>query len=529
MSKRPRDTHDTPESSISPPTRRLKLAQPASSPIRPSHSKLLTTPYSSCAIRTPYSVPSDSPSNPFGLKRSLLALDLPRITSFGKHSPLRLQLVTDSDTRGPTAQRRGRGGVYRVVQVPNNYTFRHLHKLILYLFASDIHLYHGSKTQPNSVRFRQSTTSKAAGKARADATSSSWGGHYFEVQKHISLFPETKRPGVIKPDGKTWAKLSSVRDRKLFRDLSDSCGDLDTSLPEMLEDGDTDKEEWTWEAEDDFTVAHVWPKGPLLDRGIIYHHSPSVRIHITVNTLPIPGRRGSGNTPFVFLAQGTTGSLFQIAHTIPDAEGNESYSVLNEEHESFPLPLSRDVIDRWNRPDVFQKFLRREADRERALRLPRSYDFEDDDQRSSEPPMAPPSDGLDVAYLSSSDDNDALSIYSTQSDSFVYPSNLSAVTPFPANPFRRRRLDLLGKRMAKLTRSGLRDVMSSDEEEKAKRAKKGKKAHGRGRPVSVAGKVVEKMKGRSTKELAPIRRLDSKGRDASHADWDPFGDEAELV
>ncbi|KAI0084709.1 hypothetical protein BDY19DRAFT_969672 [Irpex rosettiformis] len=538
MSKRPRDHYDMPESSTSPPARRMKLS--ASSPILPSTSKLLATPHIPYAIRTPYSAPTDSPTNPFGLKRSLYALELPKATAFGKHTPIRMQLVTDTDLRPSTSNRRSRGGVYRVVQVPNNYTFRHLHKLILYLFASDIHLHHNSKSQPNMslLNGKRPLSRKAAGKARADVRSSTWGGHYFEAQKKISTYPEAKHPGTIKPGGKTFTKLSSVRDRQLFRDLCDPSLDLDTSLPATLEDEDAEKEEWSWEAEDDFTLRHVWPDGPELEQGIIYHHSPSVRIHITVNTLPIPFRKGYSNTPFVFLAQGTTGSLIQIAHTVPDSDGNESYSPLDSEPDFYPLPLPSAYIERWNKQGVFEKFLKREAERERALRLPRSYDPEEDDRDSSEPPPVPSSDGLDMPFLSSTDEyeGDANSIYSTKStksDSFFYPSSLSAATPFPQNPLRKKRLDRLGKRMAKLTRSGLRDVMSSDEEEKKlKKTVVGKRVDTKNKWLkskshigSKAEKVVEKMKG---KGLAISRERGAKSEEVRDETWDPFGDEDEV-
>lgn len=193
---------------------------------------------------------------------------------------MRLQLVHESSIRKLSNQRREREGVYRVVQVPTNYTFRHLHKLILFLFASDIQHCHLAKAAPIFARLQQSSSklpatlsNKVAGKARetSGATASqSWGGHYFEVQKQVALYPESKKPGVIKPGGKTWAKLSSIRERRLFRDLTNPHADVVAPLPPTLEDEDVDKEEWTWEAEDDFTLAHVWPKGPTLDKGIIY-------------------------------------------------------------------------------------------------------------------------------------------------------------------------------------------------------------------------------------------------------------------
>ena len=264
----------------------------------------------------------------------------------------------------------------------------------------------------------------------------------------------------------------------------------------------------------------------------IQHHSPSVRIHLTVNTLPIPPRKGSSNTPFVLLAQGTTGSLIQIAHTIPDFDGNESYSPLDDS-EVHPIALPTPFIDRWNKPGVFEKFLQQEAERERALRLPRSYDPEEDELDSSPPPVLPSSDGLDTSFLSSTDeyDGDEHSIYSTKSDSFFYPSSLSAITPFPQNPFRKRRLDRLGKRMAKLTRSGLRDVMSSDEEEKkSKKTVVGKRKDTKTRPrrskptsvVTKAGKVIERMRG---KGLAFSR---ARNEETIDDDWDPFGTEKEI-
>ncbi|KAI0766292.1 hypothetical protein BC629DRAFT_1539185 [Irpex lacteus] len=436
MLKRPRDSYDTPESS-SPP-----LAGPASpSPPRSAphlHPLLDSSPY---ALRTPYSAPTDSPSNPFGLKRSLYALDLPKVSSFSRHTPIRMQVVIDGDTA-----RRTRGGVHRVVQIPNNYTFRHLHKLILFLFASDI------------------DTPSSKGKARATSTSTSttWAGHYFQVLKDVSLYPESKLPGVMKPDGTTYAKLSSVRDRKLFRDLCDpspfNATTEDASLPAMLEDedtnanGDGERGEWTWEAEDDFTIGHVWPRGPEIDRGIIYHHSPTLRLHITINTLPIPPRRGSSNSPFVFAAQGSVGPLIQIAHTVPDVYGNESYyepcvssysssstansSTAKSKSKSksltpfspspsytlTPTPLPKTTIERWNAPGAFAAFLASEAERERALRLPRSFDFEGSGGFGCE---------------------------------FEARWRRGAPTPFPSNVYRKKRLERLGRRMERLVRRGL--------------------------------------------------------------------------
>ncbi|TFY53132.1 hypothetical protein EVJ58_g9620 [Rhodofomes roseus] len=159
---------EIPSSSATPPSKRARFEPGTSSPTRrylPSASD--SSPYtrysfpsSGTGTSTPYSIPSDSPSNPFGLQRALLALKLPRPLGFAKHLALRFQLVYEPPRRDVKGKGKARVGhydiggdvdeadlartlaeeldnVHRVVQVPTNYTLRHLHKLILWLFASD--------------------------------------------------------------------------------------------------------------------------------------------------------------------------------------------------------------------------------------------------------------------------------------------------------------------------------------------------------------------------------------------------------
>ena len=160
-------------------------------------------------------------------------------------------------------------------------------------------------------------TSKGKEKASAqvdwDIITDQWAGHYFEVLRGIALERESVRPGAIKPGGKVWAKLSSVRERRLFRDLYyDGSGDdePDEDHPNPRADGhspasrastppfgpvdacsvdhdlrpdpldedepaDPSEGEWHWEGEDDLTMGKVWPKGPDLTRGFIYVRLPS--------------------------------------------------------------------------------------------------------------------------------------------------------------------------------------------------------------------------------------------------------------
>ena len=291
--KRPRDMFDTPISSPPFPSKRRFLSQSMAPSSSPSTSR--STPYTlprqpSCspwALATPH----DSPSNPFGLNRSLRALTLPRPSGFGKHIVLRLQLVSTVDaprSRGGPS-RRYTDAPFRIVQLPLNFSFRLLHMLILFVFASDARLLATRKRRvfsppsPIGRKNKGKTRSKKGGKANEqDENEDQEGneeGHLFEVLNDISICSMAgMRPGQIREGtGKLYARLSSARERKLFSDPDDG-GDEDdvfagasvkhtTPLAEVEKDAE---EGWVWEAEDDFMLSNVWSDGLDLKKGIIY-------------------------------------------------------------------------------------------------------------------------------------------------------------------------------------------------------------------------------------------------------------------
>ncbi|KAJ7154750.1 hypothetical protein C8R46DRAFT_443052 [Mycena filopes] len=97
--------------------------------------------------------------------------------------------------------------------------------------------------------------------------------------------------------GDTWAYSSSALDPYLYYpDWEAEDDSLDIKARE------DDERQWT--AEEDMTVAHVWPDGGDTGRGIVHKHSSHLQIHITINTTPIHSRRGKGNLPHVFSACG---------------------------------------------------------------------------------------------------------------------------------------------------------------------------------------------------------------------------------
>ncbi|KIL57601.1 hypothetical protein M378DRAFT_27914 [Amanita muscaria Koide BX008] len=220
--------------------------------------------------------PCDSPSNPFGRKRvQSLARALPPPTPFSKHLPLRFQLVR-TDRPSP----RLHGGVHRIVQVPTNYTFMHLRCLIAFIFGGSF-----------SMLFREDP-------------------HLFEVKRKIELFNVAYKPGQVKA-GQTWSKLSSTLDPCRYRPELDKAefeqGTSSSAAQKGEIFGHVEEEEpgeWKWHAEEDFTLDRAWPKGCDLTRAIIYHHDRTTQIHITINTVPVPKRKGYSNTPFVFSGRG---------------------------------------------------------------------------------------------------------------------------------------------------------------------------------------------------------------------------------
>ena len=150
--------------------------------------------------------PLDSPGNPLGRHHVVkLSRRLPDPSSFGKHVVLRMQLVVHSAKRVHP--------VYRIVQLPLNYTFTHLRALIAYLFGGP-----------------------------SDGDDHSSGRHVFEVKRDVVMHSK-KRPGEIF-SAVTTVKLSGSKhpfthqdEEKVFDDDEDELQEDDTR----------------WEGEEDFT------------------------------------------------------------------------------------------------------------------------------------------------------------------------------------------------------------------------------------------------------------------------------------
>ncbi|EIN09038.1 hypothetical protein PUNSTDRAFT_44506 [Punctularia strigosozonata HHB-11173 SS5] len=350
----------------SPPTSDTLLqlrAGPSSAPFTPRTPKA-SRDYTSCfstPLRsTPFTIPSDSPTNPVGLERGKrLRVALPEVTSFSKHLALRFQVVQAAavhnrrrskarHARGAARPELDRAGVFRVVQVPLNYTFRHLHALILYLFPS---------------RSRGPIS-----RSEWTATSPPSSSHAFEVQRDVVL-----QSNAIK-SGRTVAKLSTSYLPYEQEALSEDDNAAAEGNPR--EEGG-----WIWENEDEFEVGRVWPNGPELENGIIYWHSPLTAIHITLNMESLPRRSGRSNEPYVFRARGSLDLRTEVVDIAgEDGDDSRSGSVLPPSSDPYGTPSSptkkssddeeneqpppdqftREALEgaRWNNPGDFATFLR---------------------------------------------------------------------------------------------------------------------------------------------------------------------------
>ena len=252
---RKRRAEESPQSpSTSKRARRAYFSQtPAFSSSSPIYGKnTFATP------RTPYTPyplrPSDSPSNPFGRKRTQnLIQSLPPTTSFSKHIALRFQFVR----RAPNISPR-HGGVYRIVQVPLNYTLVHLKCLIAFLFDTPAS-YHRNGTIHGTND-----------------------DHLFEVKSKVTMYSPLYKPGQIR-SGHTTIKLSNVRDPCRWRSHygygndseEDELDDSEEDKVKVNEDSDEvgpeeEQDDWKWEDEEDYTLGHVWPSGLEIHRGLIY-------------------------------------------------------------------------------------------------------------------------------------------------------------------------------------------------------------------------------------------------------------------
>jgi hypothetical protein len=211
-----------------------RASSPISSPA-PKRHRVSSSSYSNFSISPLFtSIPSDSPSNPFGRKRTI-SLNLPPVTGFGKHLPLRFQFV-DPNSRW----KQDREGIYRIVQVPLTYNFTHLKYLIFYLFGGQ----YGLEDRDGSEL-----------------------GHSFHVVKGVTMWNQRYRLGMVRKS-EPWICLSSAKDPYRYKKEWDyklrfeEEGDEDEGAREEEEscDGqdDDDEEPVKWEAEEDFTLAHIW-------------------------------------------------------------------------------------------------------------------------------------------------------------------------------------------------------------------------------------------------------------------------------
>ncbi|KAL0575610.1 hypothetical protein V5O48_006371 [Marasmius crinis-equi] len=338
---------------------------------------------------TPYPpIPYDSPSNPFGRRRSL-AIALPPRTSFRRHVTLRFQFIRSASGSGSAKWKDG--GVYRVVQVPLSYTFRHLRILIAWLFGgwcgvdfglgfdqeedededADEELW-GTRGREKGIgtgRGGRNERSKGPGKGKGK-------GHLFEVRKKVEMWAPSYRAGAIKRST-TKIRLSSVLDPYRFKEEWEEEKDEEARFwqgeaEDPDAEGETDDEEDElagedprWEAEEDFTLEHVWndpddddadaddDKPKLKPVGIVYYHTPSssltpTQIHVTLHDKPVQPRTGRGNTPTVIKARGHVFLQPPPPSSSPLAEEEE---LEQEDTDCFLIP------EVWEENDGFEGYL----------------------------------------------------------------------------------------------------------------------------------------------------------------------------
>ena len=171
------------------------------------------------AQRPRQSIPSDSPTNPFGPFSTFSSNSLPRPTPLVEHIVLRFQLDAG-----------GNRNVHRIVQLPSNYSFWHLHKLILFLFAWKETHYNKHEKMSRDIE------------------------HQFLVQKEVTMWAASHRVGFVK-GGRTWVTLGYLSQEK------------DTSKKRRLFGN---QEESLWELESSFTLRHAWPRGEDPGRSVTY-------------------------------------------------------------------------------------------------------------------------------------------------------------------------------------------------------------------------------------------------------------------
>ncbi|KAK7047911.1 hypothetical protein VNI00_006239 [Paramarasmius palmivorus] len=485
-------TSPTKRRRLSPPQTQTQPDSPSQSPTRPTTpetpdcdrftpfpfaclSQLSSPTRPSQSSQNELKKPIDTPSNPFGRKRSLVA-KLPPRTGFGKHVVLRMCLASES-TR--SSRGIGRGGrrrstyhdgpkvsEWRVVQVPLSYTFQHLRVLLAFLFPS--------------------LSSPEDDKERDD--------HLFKVLDCIDLYKIKSKSGLIKLFSSGARKnrsriirnrvrvcLSSSRDPYRWKGEWDYEDDVDEDdvfassgshslglFDEMGSTGlfgkqdneeeysDEDEEDTKWEAEEDFTIEHVWSGGDA-DTGIIYYHSPQTQtqIHITLNNTRVQRRKGKGNTPFVFDASpcssSPSGSGSRRASNSSaedddeqsDEEAQDTDEAQEEAEEEEENPDPR--LEQWNAPNAFEAFFTSHVEAESlqggktlyrhavasSTSLAETTDGELEPESASSPPKSSPFPSS--SPFSSSSPTKPSSLFSS-SPSKPSPSSLFSISPSLSSP-----------------------------------------------------------------------------------------------
>ncbi|KAF9000362.1 hypothetical protein BDZ89DRAFT_1170342 [Hymenopellis radicata] len=431
------------------PSTPRRIPLPSSSPIKGGYSQSSSSSVYSQALSLP--PPTDSPNNPFGrISTVTLRSSLPKPTGYGFHLLLRCQFFRKSTPKGE--------GTYRIVQLPNGYTFAHLRHLLAFIYGGD-----------------------------EDGSS-----HLFEVRRQVTMCKPVYKLGAVKKGtGEPWVRIACggqgdpwVWTQSGFSTDSDS-DDVEVENPKI--------DAWRYEPEDTFTLKHLWPDAhhPDTSLAIIYHHRPSdVQIHISIfdprkklpdGTLSLEGieafqRKGFGNDPYVFRARGR---VFLASS--------------KRKHDEPTRDMCSDE-DRgeWNARGAFEAYLREHAEP--------MQDWEEDDEEDELDAFGTPS----LTWSSSPSSSPFKSISSSVVRPFpttLFPHAASSpMLPTPAPlPGARKRLEYVRKR---IRQDSLKQERNAEEKAARRKAKLLKKQ----RQMEQRRKEVEE-KERPIREAQERRRM----------------------
>ncbi|KAF8828249.1 hypothetical protein HHX47_DHR4000795 [Lentinula edodes] len=400
--------------------RRQILFPSVSNPVTPAKASSSVHLFPSSSS-TPFPLyPSDSPSNPFGRTRTLSA-SLPSKSSYGRHLPLRFQFFRHGTNRD-------KEGVYRVVQVPLSYNFKHLRTLIAFLFGGQP----GKSTDEEDERT----------------------GHLFEIRKKVVMYSNLYKPGTIR-SSETSVRLSSSRDPYRYKqewdygvhwreddEFDNEDEDEEDELSEEIENGQAQAR---WEAEEDYTLGHVWKpaiNGEIPDdkSAIVYFHSSlsdsecPVQVQITLFKGPIPSRAGAGNTPYIFQARGHV--------YLSPLEDDEL-----DPEEDYAEDLKMDIdIDTWNEPkNAFAKFLLDSV----GISPPNFHQSQQDSSLSSTPSLTHDSSSptrISDFLPSSPYTSSSSPMRHSKISTLAFPTSFTGYTPAPP-PAQRKRVAYIQRRI----------------------------------------------------------------------------------